>query len=316
MPIAMIVHGGAWTIPADQVDAHAEGCLLAVERGFAVLRAGGVALDAVEAAIRVMEDDPIFDAGRGSCLTMEGEVELDAGLMDGSTLDVGAVACVKRITEPIHLARLVLQSPNTLLVGEGAERFAQAQGMTPCDPETLIVERERALWQEFVCQKGAKRAAGGRHDTVGAIALDAQGSIVAGLSTGGTPNKIPGRVGDVPQAGCGFYADSRIGGVACTGVGEYIVRMALACRTIHMLEAGLEPQAAAERAVRLMAERLNGRAGLIVLDRFGRVGCDYNTRRMARAYIVEGMDAPYVAVGRRVWKKGVVGRDRKRGAAS
>jgi beta-aspartyl-peptidase (threonine type) len=303
MPLALIVHGGAWAIPDDQVDAHARGCLLALERGYAVLRGGGTALDAVEAAIRIMEDDPIFDAGRGSCLTVDGEVELDASLMDGSDLNVGAVACVKHIAQPIHLARLVLQSPNVLLVGEGAERFAEQQGMQFCRAEDLVVERERALWEEFV-QKGHTRLGDvfdTRHDTVGAVALDAHGDIAAGLSTGGTPNKTPGRVGDVPLVGCGFYADNRAGGVACTGLGESIVRMALAQRAIQMLEAGLSTQQTADRAVQLLTERVEGTAGLIVLNHEGQVGFAYSTKRMARAYLTEGMERPYVAVDRSEW---------------
>ena len=286
MLLSLIVHGGAWAIPDDQVDAHARGCLLALERGYAVLRGGGSALDAVETAIRIMEDDPIFDAGTGSCLNLDGEVELDASLMDGRDLNVGAVACVKRVAQPIHLARLVLQSPNVLLVGEGAERFAAQQGMALCRNEDLVVERERLLWQEFVRKAEVDKsiAPDARHDTVGAVALDPQGNIVAGLSTGGTPNKTPGRVGDVPLVGCGFYADNRAGGVACTGVGESIARMALA-----------------HRAMQMLAERVNGSAGLIVLNPAGHAGFAYNTKRMARAYLNEGMGSPYVAVDRTEW---------------
>ena len=303
MSLALVVHGGAWAIPDNQVDAHARGCLLAVERGYAVLREGRSALDAVEAAIRVMEDDPIFDAGVGSCLTLDGEVELDASLMDGSDLNVGAVACIKHIANPIHLARRVLQSPNVLLVGEGAERFAVQQGMALCRNEDLVVERERALWLEFLQEQRMIQASASdtRHDTVGAVALDARGNIAAGLSTGGTPNKTPGRVGDVPLVGCGFYADNRAGGVACTGVGESIARMALARRAMQSLEAGLLPQQAADQAVQMLSERVPGSAGLIVLNGAGQVGFAYSTKRMARAYLTEGMSRPYVAVDRAIW---------------
>jgi len=306
MAIAMIVHGGAWAIPDDHVDAHARGCLEAVRAGYAILRGGGSALDAVQAAIRIMEDDPIFDAGRGSCLTQDGEVELDASIMDGATLNVGAVACVKHIARPIELARLVMESPHVLLVGEGAERFAQQHGMALCDPEYLIVERERKIWEEFRRQghTGLGDVFEPRHDTVGAVALDALGNIAAGLSTGGTPNKLPGRVGDVPQIGCGFYADNAVGGVACTGLGEAIARMALAHRTVHMLESGAAPQEAADRAIQALAARVGGTAGLIALDRLGRVGFAYNTKRMARAFLVEGMERPYVAVDRTEWLRG------------
>lgn len=304
MTIAIIVHGGAWAIPDNQVDAHAHGCLDALQAGYAALRKGGSALDAVQTAIQRMEDDPIFDAGKGSCLTQDGMVELDAGLMDGATLNVGAVACVKRIARPIHLARLVLESPHVLLVGEGAERFAQQHGMVLCNSEDLIVDRERQIWEEFR-QQGQPRygdAFEPRQDTVGAVALDAWGNIAAGLSTGGTPNKLPGRVGDVPQVGCGFYADNAVGGVACTGLGEAIARMALAQRAIQMLESGIAPQQAAGQAIQALATRVGGTAGVIVLDRQGRIGIAYNTKRLARAYLVEGMPRPYVAVDRAEWQ--------------
>ncbi len=304
MTIAMIVHGGAWAIPDDQVDAHARGCRDAVQTGYAILREGGSALDAVQAAIRLMEDDPIFDAGKGSCLTQDGEVELDASIMDGATLNVGAVACVKHIAQPIQLARLVLESPHVLLVGEGAERFAQHHGMSLCNSEDLIVDRERQIWEEFKRQGQASYgdAFEPRQDTVGAVALDAAGNIAVGLSTGGTPNKLPGRVGDVPQIGCGFYTDNTVGGVACTGLGEAIARMALARRTMQMLESGAAPEQAADQAIRTLAARVGGTAGLIVLDRLGRVGVAYNTKRMARAFLVEGMSHPYVAVDRTEWQ--------------
>lgn len=305
MTIAMIVHGGAWAIPDDQVDMHARGCLTAVRAGYAILRDGGSALDAVEAAIRIMEDDPIFDAGRGSCLTEDGEVELDASLMDGATLNVGAVACVKHIAQPIHLARLVMESPHVLLVGEGAERFATRRGMALCNNEDLIVERERRVWQEYRRQ-GSTRPSGAfepRRDTVGAVALDASGNIAAGLSTGGTPNKLPGRVGDVPLVGCGFYADNAIGGVACTGLGEAIARMALAQRVMQALQSGLAPDEAAQRAIQMLAARVAGAAGVIVLNPLGQVGFAYNTKRMARAFLTEGMAYPYVAVDRTEWKE-------------
>lgn len=306
MTIAMVVHGGAWAIPDDQVDAHARGCLDAVQAGYAALRKGGSALDAVQTAIRRMEDDPIFDAGKGSCLTQDGLVELDASLMDGATLNVGAVACVKHIAQPIRLARLVLESPHVLLVGEGAERFAQQHGIVLCDTEDLIVDRERQIWEEFRQQGQARYgdAFEPRRDTVGAVALDASGNIAAGLSTGGTPNKLPGRVGDVPQVGCGFYADNAVGGVACTGLGEAIARMALAQRVMQMLESGTSPQQAAEQAVQALAARVGGTAGLIALDRLGQVGVAYNTKRMARAFLVEGMVRPYVAVDRAEWHGG------------
>ena len=284
MPHAIIVHGGAWDIPDAQVDAHRQGCANAVEAGWARLSAGGSALDAVEAAVRVLEDDPIFDAGVGSVLTSEGEVELDAALMDGRTLRYGAVANLRHIHNPITLARHVLQGPATMLVGAGAERFAQQVGMDLCNNREFVVEREVELWQQWRrAQAGEGAPPAGPlplGDTVGALALDASGWLMAANSTGGTPFKLPGRVGDTPLIGCGLYADVA-GACACTGWGEGITRVTLARRVVDMLDEGLHPQDAAQRAIALLAERTGGQGGVIVLDASGRVGHAWNTPRMA-----------------------------------
>lgn len=177
--------------------------------------------------------------------------------------------------------------------------------MSLTNAEDLIVDRERRIWEEYrrQGQSAAAKAFEPRRDTVGAVALDAAGNIAAGLSTGGTPYKVPGRVGDVPLVGCGFYADNAVGGVACTGLGEAIARMALAQRAIQRLESGLGPQQAAEQAIQMLAARTGGTAGLIVLDRLGRVGFAYNTKRMARAFLADTMTQPYVAVDRAEWKE-------------
>ena len=153
MPLALIVHGGAWDIPDDEVAEHQAGCRAALNAGWQVLERGGAALDAVEAAVRVLEDAPIFDAGVGSVLNRDGDVELDAAIMDGPSLRSGAVAAVRRVRNPITLARRVLESQVILLVGQGAERFAQAAGLPLCDPAELIVERERTRWQELLSQE-------------------------------------------------------------------------------------------------------------------------------------------------------------------
>jgi L-asparaginase / beta-aspartyl-peptidase len=314
MPIAMIVHGGAWNIPDDQVEPHLAGCRAALAAGWAILAAGGGALDACEAAVRLMEDDPIFDAGTGSVLTAAGTVELDAALMDGRSLRYGAVANLRRVRNPIALARQVLAGPATLLVGEGAEQFAAARGVPLIANEQLVVERERRLWEEWRAGQPADAlygaptpaepvaaattaaephtpAAPAGHDTVGAIALDAQGNLVAANSTGGTPFKLPGRVGDTPMVGCGLYADAQVGAAVCTGWGESIVRVALARRAVELLERGLPPQSAAETAIRTLARYVSGGSGgCIILTPGGRVGLAWNTRRMAYAYRVEGAE--------------------------
>lgn len=306
MPIAMIVHGGAWAIPDEQVEPHLAGCRAALAAGWAVLAAGGDAMSACEAAVRLMEDDPIFDAGTGSVLTSEGTVELDAALMDGRTLRYGAVANLRRVRNPISLARRVLEGPGTLLVAEGAERFAEAAGVALVENGALVVERERRLWEAWRAGQAAGAqygdpAAGDRtpgppsahavggHDTVGAIALDGAGNLVAANSTGGTPFKLPGRVGDTPLVGCGLYADARVGAAVCTGWGESIVRVALARRAVELLERGLPPQSAAEVAVRTLDRSVaGGSGGCIILTPHGRVGLAWNTRRMAYAYRQEG----------------------------
>ncbi len=195
MAIAMIVHGGAWAIPDDQVEAHMAGCRAALAAGWATLAAGGTALAACEAAVRLMEDDPIFDAGTGSVLNSAGEVELDAAVMDGQTLAYGAVANVRHLRNPITAARMVLHGPATTLAGPGAEAFAAALGIPLIDNAELVVEREQQLWEAWRRAGQAMPVApASGHDTVGAIALDSHGNLVAANSTGGTPFKLPGRL--------------------------------------------------------------------------------------------------------------------------
>jgi beta-aspartyl-peptidase (threonine type) len=279
----IIVHGGAGTIPDEQVEAFQRGCRLAAERGLALLLAGAPAEDAVEAAIRLLEDDGTFDAGRGSFLSQDGIVEMDAGFMEGAKLKAGAVAGVRDIANPITLARLVMASPHVFLIGEGASRFALQHGLRRCSPAELISPRELAAWRAW--QEAQTPAPPSKpQDTVGAVALDAQGHLAAGTSTGGMRFKVPGRVGDVPCVGAGFYADDLLGAASCSGVGEDILRLVLAKRAVDALADGRAPQQAAEEAIAYLARRIAGRAGLILLDRHGRVGCAFNTPRMARAW--------------------------------
>jgi len=289
---SLIVHGGAWTIPESAIEDAQRGCRRALEAGWGVLSAGGTALDAVEAAIVVLEDDPIFDAGVGSHLNREGRVELDAIIMDGRTLDAGAVASVDCVRNPIRLARKVMESSeHVLLVGEGAEQFAKEHGVALCRPEALIIERERQAWQK--CREGKHSSAHhfAEHlGTVGAVARDRGGNIVAGTSTGGTCCKLPGRVGDSPLIGCGCYADVEAGGISCTGYGEAIMRIVMAKTAADFLRpptggTSLSAEEAAQRTVRLLGERGKGTGGLILLDREGRPGFAFNTPHMAYGYV-------------------------------
>ena len=312
MSMALIVHGGAGAIAAERWAPARAGCHAAALAGWRVLLDGGTALDAVEAAIVALEDDPSFNAGTGAVLTTDGRAQLDAGIMDGVELHVGAVAGVERIKNPILLARRVMHSSHVLLAGQGAEEFAQEEGLALCNPSDLVTPAQHAAWsngyrmeQSVPSATPALPAGAGlsgmeddhhKHGTVGAVAVDAQGRIAAGASTGGIAAKHPGRVGDTPLVGCGFYAEQGLGGVSSTGHGEDFTRLLLARRTAEYLGRGMSAQAAATTAITLLSERTSGSGGLIVLDGEGRVGCARNTSAMAYAYIVEGMDTPIASV--------------------
>lgn len=303
---ALVVHGGAWSIPPEEQEAHRAGCAAAAARGRDVLLRGGSALDAVETAILILEDDPTFDAGTGSVLVADGSVELDAGLMDGATLKVGAVAAVKRFKNPISVARRVLEaSAHHFLVGPGAEAFAAAQGFLPVDNRTLVVPREQALFEQFLRGERTTADSFGPADTVGAVALDARGHLAAGNSTGGVAFSLPGRVGDAPLPGIGYCADDRLGGVACTGWGEHILRVGLAMRALQGLERGQTAQDAATAAVAFLLERVQGRGGLVLLDREGRVGVAHSTACLAHAYWTTA--SPTVVSGTTAASRGVRG---------
>jgi beta-aspartyl-peptidase (threonine type) len=267
----IIVHGGAGERHADDDPAKAEqGCLAAARAGHAILEQGGSALDAVVAAVCVLEDDPQFNAGRGSALNADGEVEMDASVMTGD-LQAGAVAAVKGLANPVRLARLVMErTKHVLLAADGAHRFALEQAVPFVDPESLITERAR------------RRLAS--HGTVGAVARDKQGRLAAATSTGGTTGKRPGRVGDTPLIGCGTYADDEAGACSCTGLGEAIIKVTLARAAVDRLRLGDEPNAAAA-AVTATLRRAQGDGGLILIDAKGRFGLAFSTQRMARAWV-------------------------------
>ncbi|HXC96789.1 MAG TPA: isoaspartyl peptidase/L-asparaginase [Edaphobacter sp.] len=286
-PPVLLIHGGAWAMPDDVIEAHENGIANALAAGYTLLEMGASAVDAVEAAVAVMEDDEAFDAGRGSFLTQDGRVQLDALLMNGENLRTGGVACVERLRNPIRAARLVLdKSPHVYFVGTGAERFARQHGMPLCDNMDLVIPRE----QERLYKAQADERAGlpdqtfsGRldsHDTVGAVALDMHGNIAAGTSTGGTLNKAPGRVGDSSLIGCGCYADNRTAAVSLTGWGEPIMKLVLGKWAVDRVAAGASPEQAAEDAIAYLFSRLGGHGGIILLGPDGRVGLAHNTPRM------------------------------------
>lgn len=263
---AVIVHGGAKTIPEKRRDRHRQGCLRAVEAAAAILVDGGSAVAAVEAAVRVLEDDPTFNAGVGSVLNAAGAVECDAAIMDGSDLSVGGVAAVRSLRHPISVARQMLPERPVLLVGEGAEIFAREQGQEFCAPGDLVAPAE----DDPGC------------DTVGCVALDRAGTIAAGTSTGGLKGCAVGRVGDSPLPGCGLYADNAVGGVSLSGEGESIIRTTLAARLIQALETEA-PDVAIGRALTILG-RVGGEAGLIVIDRHGRIDWGHNSDNFAVAH--------------------------------
>ena len=281
----LIVHGGAWAIPDDMVETHVNGVRNAIAAGWSVLSGGGSALDAVEEAVVIMEDDEAFDAGRGSFLNREGKVQLDALIMDGGTLRAGGVGCVEHIANPVRAARKVLsESPHVYFVGEGAERFAAEHGIPLCKNNELIIPREVERLREFqakTTETSEVFAPTISHDTVGAVALDSDGNIASATSTGGTLNKAPGRLGDSSLIGCGCYADNASAAASTTGWGEPIMKLVLAKWAADRVAAGNLPQWVADEAMNYLQARVNGHGGIILLDAQGRFGISHNTPRMA-----------------------------------
>jgi beta-aspartyl-peptidase (threonine type) len=285
---SLIVHGGAWDIPDEAIDACKACCLRALHAGWAVLSNGGHALDAIESSITVLEDDPVFDAGYGSHLNLDGHVECDAIIMEAATLRAGSVAGLRCVKNPIQVARAILEKcPHMMLISEGAERFARDQGIPICAPEELISPAEREAWER--CRQDShagEHHRGHEQGTVGAVAMDEQGRLYAATSTGGTCCKLPGRVGDSPLIGSGCYADHETGAVSSTGYGEAIMKVVLAKTACDFLRpASSNPSRAAQAAAQLLINRGKGTGGLILLDRNGNPGYAFNTARMAYGYV-------------------------------
>jgi beta-aspartyl-peptidase (threonine type) len=255
-----------------------------------VLERGGSSLDAVEAAIRILEDNPLFNAGKGAVFTHEGTNELDASIMDGKTLNAGAVAAVKHIRNPISLARLVMEkSPHVMLTGDGAEAFAKKMGVTMVDQKYFYTdERWQSLQKVKAKSSPAPMADKDRHGTVGAVALDKAGNLAAGTSTGGITNKEFGRVGDSPIIGAGTYANNQTCAVSCTGDGEYFIRAAVAHTVSSLMEyKGMPVKEAAEIALE-NAKKLGGTGGLIALDGKGNFAMPFSTSGMYRGSVDAG----------------------------
>jgi beta-aspartyl-peptidase (threonine type) len=285
----IIVHGGAGADVSNAPELR-QGVRAAVLAGWRVLAGGGSALDAVESAVRALEDDPRFNAGRGSVLNRDGAIEMDASIMEGDRLRCGAVAALAGVANPISVARRVLESRrHVLLVGDGARAFSRSVGIPECDPASLVTDRQRKRHAELA---GRPVPPGG--GTVGAVALDRGGTIAAATSTGGTPGKLPGRVGDSALIGCGTYADSSLGGVSCTGDGEAIIRVVLGHRALAYLKDADDPDYAAKVAVDLLVEEGGGQGGLILIDWRGRPGYATSTRLMPVAIMSPALDEPRV----------------------
>ena len=295
----LVVHGGAWAMPDGMVEPHIRGVNHAIAAGWHVLERGGAALDAVEEAVVVMEDDETFDAGRGSFLNREGRVQLDALIMDGATLRAGGVGCVEHLRNPVRAARKILsESPHVYFVAEGAEKFAAQHGVPLCKNEDLVIPREVERLRQYqaeLAQRDVKQDGNDlfapdsddmtiSHDTVGAVALDRDGNIAAATSTGGTLNKAPGRLGDSSLIGCGCYADNESAAASTTGWGEPIMKLVLAKWTADRIAAGNLPEWSALEAMNYLKQRVNGHGGIIVLNRDGHFGIAHNTPRMAWAY--------------------------------
>jgi len=298
-PIAIVIHGGAGKIDRDTLTPESERLYhdtlkQALRAGHAILAQGGRALDAVEAAIVVMEDAPVFNAGKGAVFTAEGKNELDASIMDGRALQAGAVGGVTTVKNPIRAARAVMEkSPHVLFTNRGAEKFASNNGLEMVDPKYFSTDRRRKQIQKWRKQQEAKPHAATELDrhadyfgTVGCVALDTNGNLAAGTSTGGMTGKRFGRIGDSPIIGAGTYADNRTAGISCTGHGEYFIRHAVAHDISARMAYKKESLAKASAdVVHTVLKQAGGSGGLIGLDTHGNVVMEFNTPAMNRGFI-------------------------------
>jgi L-asparaginase / beta-aspartyl-peptidase len=309
--ITLVIHGGAGTITKanmtpEKEKAYKEVLNQALKTGYAILEKGGSSLDAVEATVRVMEDSPLFNAGKGAVFTNEGKNELDAAIMDGKTGKAGAVASLTTVRNPITAARAVMdQSEHVMLIGQGAEKFAKEKGLEIVDPSYFRTETRYQQLQKLKEKEGEKTkldhdssgtsstenifVEGEKFGTVGAVALDAYGNLAAATSTGGMTNKRYGRVGDVPIIGAGTYADNNTCAVSATGHGEYFIRSVVAHDIAALMEyKGYSLKKAADEVVMKKLVKRGGEGGVIAVDRDGNVAMPFNSAGMYRGYIKKG----------------------------
>jgi len=287
---SVIVHGGAYAIPDHLVAAKKSGVQNSAAIAHKALMEGKTALDAVEIAIRCLEDDPAFNAGHGGALNLQGEVELDAIIVDGRSLEFGAVAAVENIANPISLARMVMEkSDHVMLVGKGANIFAKELKIASVDPKELVSDFSKEelarlpIYNHVIDNSFTNQA---EHDTVGAVALDLHGNMAAGTSTGGITAKRVGRVGDSPLIGCGACCDNNIGGVSCTGHGEAIAKVTLASRVLNTLKTdGCSPEEACKKSLEYMKNKVSGYGGVILISSDGYTAKAFSTKRMAWASV-------------------------------
>lgn len=286
----LIVHGGAWNIPDEYDKAHLNGVSTAIKAIFPKLQSGMSALDAVETAVNILEEDPTFDSGRGAFLNEIGEIELDAMIMNGQNLDFGAVAAVQNLLNPVSLARKVMEkTEHTMLVGKGAMIFAKKMGFEELPPEALLTERELEFFHKIKSDKSFRTEMPFEFnpmDTVGAVAMDKNGNIAAATSTGGTARKLQGRVGDSPIVGGGAYADNLTGAISATGWGESIMKVVLS-KTVCDLFVQNSAIEAAQKGISILKNRVNGMGGVIGINHRGKYAFAYNTPKMAFAFANE-----------------------------
>ncbi|RLI22113.1 asparaginase [Candidatus Bathyarchaeota archaeon] len=313
----IVVHGGAGTWHPERQSPGIKGAKEAALEGFKILKAGGSALDAVEAAVMSLEDNEVFNAGRGSTLTIDQRVEMEASIMDGKTLKAGAAGLLRDIKNPVKLARIIMEHTDyVFLVGEGAEKLAELFNLERANP---ITELRLKYWKNLKEKllKGEVNYLPKLHklvkenpnlfvyETVGAVALDNEGNVAAATSTGGMTLKLPGRIGDSPLIGCGNYADNESGACSATGIGEIAIRLVLA-KTVCEYMRSMDAQTAVEEAIKLVNRRIAGQAnfmGLIAVDTKGNIGAAHNSPNMCWAYMKPNMDEPEASLTAKLIKQ-------------